>query len=152
MNATSPEHRVRSRLMGFSLLTSVLTFFAIEGYVLQDQLEIGHASAMFMFGTACLIAGVCIGLFALTAAIGLAISAAFSSEHNQQSQGPSAGPGAIIHRGNPRTCTGVKPNAIGRPEKHALADAGVDTGFPSENATTQEEVERFLIQSNRKAL
>jgi hypothetical protein len=28
----------------------------------------------------------------------------------------------------------------------------VDTGFPSENATTQKEVERFPIQSNRKAL
>jgi hypothetical protein len=33
------------------------------------------------------------------------------------------------------------------PEKHALAKAGVDPGFPSENATTQEEVERFPIQS-----
>jgi hypothetical protein len=28
----------------------------------------------------------------------------------------------------------------------------VDTGFPSENATTHEEVERFPIQSNREAL
>jgi hypothetical protein len=58
MDTPSPERRVRSRLMGFSLWTSVLTFFAIEGYVLQDQLEIGHASATFMFSTACLIATV----------------------------------------------------------------------------------------------
>jgi hypothetical protein len=92
MDTPSPERRVRSRLMGFSLWTSVLTFFAIEGYVLQDQLEIGHASAMFMFGTACLIAGVCIGLFAIIAAFGLAISAAFSSEPDQQSQRPSGSP------------------------------------------------------------
>jgi hypothetical protein len=28
----------------------------------------------------------------------------------------------------------------------------VDTGFPSENATTHEEVERFLTPSNREAL
>jgi hypothetical protein len=32
-----------------------------------------------MFGTSCLIAGACIGLFAMIAAIGLAISAAFST-------------------------------------------------------------------------
>jgi hypothetical protein len=84
MNAPSQEHRVRSRFMGFSLWTSILTFFALEGYVLLDQWEIGHASAVFMFSTACVIAGVCIGLFAIIAAIGLAVSGAFSSEpdHN----------------------------------------------------------------------
>jgi hypothetical protein len=67
------------------------------------------------FGTACLIAGVCIGLFAIMAAIGLAISAAFSSEPNQQSQRALGRPSAINHRSNLRTYTGVKPNAIRRP-------------------------------------
>jgi hypothetical protein len=38
------------------------------------------------------------------------------------------------------------------PEKHALVKTGVDAGFPSENATTKDEVERFPIQSNWKAL
>ena len=54
--------------------TSAFAFFVVEGYVLHDQWEIGHASAMFMLGTALVVAGVCIGLFAIIAAIGLAIS------------------------------------------------------------------------------
>src|ERR1700722_793733 len=74
MSALSPEHRVRSRFMRFGMWTSAFAFFVIEGYVLHDQWEIGHASAMFMFGTALVVAGVCIGLFAIIAAIGLAIS------------------------------------------------------------------------------
>ena len=80
MNAASPDHRVRGGFLRFSLWTSALAFFVIEGYVLQDQWQIGHASAMFMLGTAFVVAGVCIGLFAIIVAIGLAISAAFSDE------------------------------------------------------------------------
>ena len=57
--------------------TSAFAFFVVEGYVLHDQWEIGHASAMFMLGTALVVAGVCIGLFAIIAAIGLVISAAY---------------------------------------------------------------------------
>jgi hypothetical protein len=99
MNAPSPEHRVRSRFMSFSLWTSALAFFVIEGYVLQDQWAIGHASAMFMLGTAFLIAGGCIGLFAIIVAIGLAISAPFSDEPpHHQSQEPSGSTGPINHR------------------------------------------------------
>jgi hypothetical protein len=45
--------------------TSAFAFFVIEGYVLHDQWEIGHASAMYMLGTAFLVAGFCIGLFAI---------------------------------------------------------------------------------------
>ena len=40
----------------------------------------GHTSAGYIFGTACVIGGACIGLFALIAAAGLAISQAFSDE------------------------------------------------------------------------
>ncbi|HEY2229146.1 MAG TPA: hypothetical protein VGI22_15715, partial [Xanthobacteraceae bacterium] len=47
--------RVRGRFMNFSLWTSALAFFFIEGYALQDQLAIGHASIIFMLGTACLV-------------------------------------------------------------------------------------------------
>jgi hypothetical protein len=75
MDAPSPEHRVRSSCVRFGLWTSTLAFFVIEGYVLHDQWEIGHASAMYMLGTAFLIAGFCIGLFAIIVAIGLMISA-----------------------------------------------------------------------------
>ena len=80
MNAPSPARRVRGRFMNFSLWTSALAFFFIEGYALQDQLAIGHASIIFMLGTACFAAGACIGLFAIIAAIGFAVSAAFSDD------------------------------------------------------------------------
>ena len=49
----------------------------IEGDALLDQSEIGHASLLFMVGTACLAAAACIALFAFITAIGLAVSAAF---------------------------------------------------------------------------
>ena len=75
MSVPSPElRRVRSRFMSFGIWTSAFAFFIIEGYFLHDQWEIGHASAMFMLGTALVVAGVCIGLFAIIAAVGLVIS------------------------------------------------------------------------------
>jgi hypothetical protein len=102
--------------MSVSIWTSAIAFFTIEGYALQDQLTIGHASAMFMLGTACLTAGACIGLFAILMAIGLAVSAVFSEERTpQQSQGPLSRTGPIDHRSDPRTYTSVKPNATRRP-------------------------------------
>jgi hypothetical protein len=56
MNALSPARRVRSSFVTFSIWVSALAFFVVEGYALQDQLAIGHASAIFIFGTACLTA------------------------------------------------------------------------------------------------
>ena len=70
MSPPSPARRVRGRFISFGLWTSALAFVIVEGYVLQDQLAIGHASTMFMFGSACLVAAVCIGLFAIIMAIG----------------------------------------------------------------------------------
>jgi hypothetical protein len=73
MHAWSPASRARRALMRFSLLISALAFFVVEGNVLLDQWIIGHVSAWFILGTAVLIAGGCVGLFAIMAAIGLAI-------------------------------------------------------------------------------
>jgi hypothetical protein len=84
MSAPSPARRVRSTFMALSIWALALAFFIVEGYALQDQLAIGHAGAIFMFGTACLIAGACIGLFAILMAIGLAVSAGFSEESGPQ--------------------------------------------------------------------
>jgi hypothetical protein len=78
MSGPPSARRVRSLFMSFGLWTSGIAFVVIEGYALLDQTEIGHASAMFMLGTACLAAAACMGLFAIITAIGLAISAAFS--------------------------------------------------------------------------
>jgi hypothetical protein len=80
---------VRSRFVSLGLWTAAFAFFVVEGYVLHDQLEIGHASAMFMFGTAFVVAGVCIGLFAIIVAIGLAISAAYSTEAPHRASWPA---------------------------------------------------------------
>src|SRR5260370_7363079 len=80
MNSLSPVHRMRGRFMSFGIWTSVVAFVVIEGDALLDQSEIGHASTLFMLGTACLAAAACVGLFAIIMAIGLAISAAFSDE------------------------------------------------------------------------
>jgi hypothetical protein len=54
--------------MSFGLWTSVAAFVVIEGDALLDQSEIGHASILFMLGTACLAAAACIALFAIITA------------------------------------------------------------------------------------
>ena len=84
MNAPSPARRVRSTFMSFGLWASVGAFVIIESDALLDQSEIGHASVLYMFGTACLAAAACLVLFAVISAIGFAVSAAFSDEPLQQ--------------------------------------------------------------------
>jgi hypothetical protein len=69
------------------LLVSAVMFVVIEGDALVDQSQIGHASALFVFGTACLAAAACIVLFAIITEIGLAVSAAFSDGPPQQQSG-----------------------------------------------------------------
>jgi hypothetical protein len=66
----------------------------IEGYALLDQWLIGHAGALFMFGTALLSAGACIGLFALISAIGFAVSLFFGESALNRMQEGSSGGGA----------------------------------------------------------
>jgi predicted lipid-binding transport protein (Tim44 family) len=80
MSAQLPARRVRNRFMRFGFWTSAVVFVVIEGNALLDQSEIGHASVLFMFGTACLAAAACLGLFAIILAIGLVVSAAFRGE------------------------------------------------------------------------
>jgi hypothetical protein len=88
MSAPSPARRVRGRFISFGFWTSAVAFVVIEGDALLDQSEIGHASVLYMFGTACLAAAACLALFAIISAIGLAVSAAFSDERHHQ-PGPS---------------------------------------------------------------
>jgi hypothetical protein len=88
VSAPSPAGRVRSTFISFGLWISVVAFVVIEGDALLDQSQIGHASILFMLGTACLAAAASIGLFAIITAIGLAISAAFRDEPLQQQSDP----------------------------------------------------------------
>ena len=87
MSAPSPARRVRARFISFGFWTSAIAFVVIEGDALLDQSEIGHASVVYMFGTACLAAATCLVLFAIISAIGLGVSAAFNDEPHQP--GPS---------------------------------------------------------------
>ena len=80
MSQHSPAQRVRRLFLSFSLWTSALIFLLVEGNALLDQLDIGHASPMYMLGTALIAAGACIGLFAFLMLIGWALSIAFSEE------------------------------------------------------------------------
>jgi hypothetical protein len=66
--------------MWLGLTISILTFVVAGGDLLLEQWLGGYASAGYIFGTACVIAGACIALFAIIAATGLAISSAFSDE------------------------------------------------------------------------
>jgi len=75
-----PARLARRICIRLSAVISVLAFFLLASTVLLDQWIIGRASAGFILGTAILIAGLCTGLFAVIAAIGLAISAPLRDE------------------------------------------------------------------------
>jgi hypothetical protein len=78
--AMSPARRVRRASMQVSVLISVLTFLVVGGTILLDQWIAGYASGRFILGTAILSAGACVGLFAIVAGIGSAISIALAEE------------------------------------------------------------------------
>jgi len=75
-----PESTLRRWFMRVSLGVSLIAFIAIGGTVLLDQWITGNASAGFMLGTALLVAGVCMGLFATIVLLGLMISSALKDK------------------------------------------------------------------------
>jgi hypothetical protein len=111
----SLAHRVRNGSIRVGLWASAFTFLFVEGYALQDQLAIGQASVVFILGTACLSAGLCIGLFALTAGLGLAASLFVIEQPRRQSQEPSGRIGPEYYGRNPRIYPRIKPDTIRRP-------------------------------------
>jgi hypothetical protein len=80
MRTFSPALRVRRKFMRLGLLISALAFVVVGGDVLLEQWIEGYASALFIFGTACLIAAACTVLFAIIAVIGLVTSRVYSDE------------------------------------------------------------------------
>jgi hypothetical protein len=111
----SPARRIRRGSIRLGLWISALALLFIDGYALQDQLEIGHASAMFMLGTAVLAAGICIGLFDVIVPVGLAASAFFSEQPPGRSPEPSGSIGPVGYSSNPRIFSRIKPDTIRRP-------------------------------------
>ena len=75
-----PARQARRIFIRLSALISILAFFVLGSTVLLDQWIIGGVSAGFILGTAILIAGLCTGLFAVMAAIGLMISVPLRDE------------------------------------------------------------------------
>jgi hypothetical protein len=74
MSALSPAERTGRAFMRVAVVVAVVTFVVMASDVLLDQWIIGYASAQFILGTAALIAGVCLGLFAIIAGFGLAVA------------------------------------------------------------------------------
>jgi hypothetical protein len=66
--------------MRCGLVISILAFIIVGSNVLVEQWVSGQDSAIFMLGTLGLIAGTCVFLFAVIAAVGLVISYGFSDE------------------------------------------------------------------------
>jgi hypothetical protein len=75
-----PARRIRGAFMRLALATSVIALVLGGGTILLDQWISGRESSLFLFGTACLILGLCIGIFAFVNATGLAISVLFRDE------------------------------------------------------------------------
>ena len=80
MTELPPATRVRRASMRLGVLISALVFFLFGGTVLLDQWLDGQVGTGFMLGTALMIAGLCIGLFAIIVALGSAISMAFRGD------------------------------------------------------------------------
>lgn len=116
MENPSPARLMRSRFMTFGLLASIVAFVLIEGDAFLDQSEIGHASILFMLGTACLAAAACMALFAIISAIGFVVSAAFSEEPHRQRELASsqeARAATASQKGSPL----IRPPATQAPER-----------------------------------
>src|SRR5947209_6902944 len=80
VNGLSPALRVRRGFICLGLTISILAFVMVGADVLLEQWIEGQLSAVFVFGTACLIAAACTTLFAVIAIVGIVVSSAFSDE------------------------------------------------------------------------
>jgi hypothetical protein len=81
----------QSMRLGF--VTALTAFFLLACSVLIDQWIAGQVSMIFLLGTALLLAGLCTGLFAAVAGIGLALSMLFDGDRGgPKSQMPDQQP------------------------------------------------------------
>lgn len=71
----SSTESVRRAFLRLAMLAAIMVFLVLETDVLLTQWISGNTSAKFIVGTAFLLAGICLALFAVIAAIGLAIAA-----------------------------------------------------------------------------
>jgi hypothetical protein len=96
VSVLSPADRACRAFMRVGLLIAVTAFVVVGGDVLLAQWIIGSHSVEFVLGTAALIAGICLGLFAVIAAIGLVVAAVLRK--------------AEMHRSSPEMQQGLGEN------------------------------------------
>jgi hypothetical protein len=85
VSVLSPADRTCRAFMRVGLLIAVIAFLVVGGDTLLVQWIFGSASVEFILGTAALIAGICLGLFAVIGAIGLAVAAALRKAETHRS-------------------------------------------------------------------
>ncbi len=71
---------VRRAFLRVGIATAIFIFIVVGGSILFDQWAGGRTGGGFMLGTALVLAGACIGVFAIIVAIGLAVSTAFKDD------------------------------------------------------------------------
>jgi len=69
-----PDTGLRDRSFRIGLAAAVAGFLAAGVPMLLDQWILGQASALFILGTALVLAGICTGMFAAIVAAGLLVS------------------------------------------------------------------------------
>jgi hypothetical protein len=134
VDVLSPGDRVCRAFMRSGFLIAVVAFAVLSSDILLAQWISGNVGAEFILGTAALIAGACLGLFAIIAAIGLAVAAVLTTGRDAAAPGSQDATGAFYGKSLSST------------------RSGMDAGFPTENATNHEELDRFAIQPNREAV
>jgi hypothetical protein len=84
---TLPHDTLRRWSVRAGLATSTAAFIAAGVPVLLDQWISGEASALFMLGTALVLAGSCTGLFAAIVAAGLLIATLWPGRESPRRHG-----------------------------------------------------------------
>ena len=93
MSAVSSPDRVSHAFIRYGVIIALVAFLVVGSDVLLDQWITGNARTEFILGTAALIAGICLGLFAVVAAIGLVVATvmALVQRRSPDDQSDSAG-------------------------------------------------------------
>jgi hypothetical protein len=73
----SSTEGIRRAFLRLAILSALMVFVVLETDVLLTQWISGNTSAKFIVGTAFLLAGISLALFAVVAAVGLAVAAVF---------------------------------------------------------------------------
>lgn len=89
MSVMSSPDRVSLAFIRLGLLIALIAFLVVGTDFLLTQWITGGARPEFILGTAAFIAGISVGLFAIIAAIGLAVSAVLALVQRRSPHDPA---------------------------------------------------------------